>query len=97
LNQPSLKRVEALWDVRMSSVSLGWRHALALSEDGLVYAWGEEQRAAFGNLGIPCELLPAPIEALRSVPVGSIAVANGRSYAVADTGELWACGYDPCW
>jgi alpha-tubulin suppressor-like RCC1 family protein len=39
-------------------------------------------------------LLPKPVEALRGVRVGSIAAAAFRSYAVADTGELWAWGVD---
>jgi alpha-tubulin suppressor-like RCC1 family protein len=36
------------------------------------------------------KLLPKPIEALRGVRVSSVAAAGVRSYAVADTGELWA-------
>jgi alpha-tubulin suppressor-like RCC1 family protein len=46
-------------------------------------------------LGIPnveMGLLPTPVEALRGVRVGSIGAAGWRSYAVADTGELWAWG-----
>jgi alpha-tubulin suppressor-like RCC1 family protein len=39
-DQPSLKRVEALQGVRVSSVSIGRWHALALAADGLVYSWG---------------------------------------------------------
>jgi alpha-tubulin suppressor-like RCC1 family protein len=38
-NQPLPKRVEALRGVRVSSASIGNLHALALAEDGLVYAW----------------------------------------------------------
>jgi alpha-tubulin suppressor-like RCC1 family protein len=40
------------------------------------------------------QLLPKPVKALRGVRVGSIAAACFRSYAVADTGELWAWGAD---
>jgi alpha-tubulin suppressor-like RCC1 family protein len=40
------------------------------------------------------ELLLKPVEALLGVRVGSIAAADLRSYAVADTGELWAWGCD---
>jgi alpha-tubulin suppressor-like RCC1 family protein len=41
-DQFSPKRVEALRGVRVSSVSAGSWHVLALPEDGQVYAWGEE-------------------------------------------------------
>jgi alpha-tubulin suppressor-like RCC1 family protein len=77
-----------------SVVSAKW-HALALSEDGLVYAWGRnEQRVLLGDPDIEEQLLPKPVEALRGVRVSSVAVHVQLSYAVADTGELWAWGLD---
>jgi alpha-tubulin suppressor-like RCC1 family protein len=94
-HQPSPKRVEALRDIRVSSALTGRVHALALTEDGLVYAWGHNlDRSLLGNPHAEEELLPKPIEALRGVRVDSIAVGDHRSYAVADTGELWAWGFD---
>jgi alpha-tubulin suppressor-like RCC1 family protein len=94
-NQPSPERVMALRNVLISSIAVGGDHALALAVDGMVYAWGENDGGAL--LGIPHvkrELLPQPIEALRGVRVGSVAAADQRSYAVADTGEVWAWGRD---
>jgi alpha-tubulin suppressor-like RCC1 family protein len=70
-------------------------HALALTEDGLVYTWGQNtQRALPGKPSVETELLPKPVEALRNVRMSSIAAAGHRSYAVADTGEVWAWGVD---
>jgi alpha-tubulin suppressor-like RCC1 family protein len=91
--QISPKLIKALWSVTVSSVSIGYWHALALAEDGLVYAWGTNTHGA--TLGIPKfkrVRLPAPIEALRGVRMVGVAAAGNRSYAVADTGELWAWG-----
>jgi alpha-tubulin suppressor-like RCC1 family protein len=94
-NQPSPKRVEALRGVRVSIVSVGSHHALALAEDGLVYAWGENlQRALLGDPHVERELLPKPVEALRGMRVGSVAAGYYGSFAVTDTGELWAWGRD---
>jgi alpha-tubulin suppressor-like RCC1 family protein len=94
-NHPSPKRIEALRGVRVSSVAVGRCHAFALAEDGLVYAWGENtKRAVLGNPQVRREPLPKPVEALRGVRVSSITAADGRCYAVADTGELWAWGVD---
>jgi alpha-tubulin suppressor-like RCC1 family protein len=60
-----------------------------------VYAWGQNiNRAVLGNPHVDEELLPMPVEALRGVHVGSVAVAGFRSYAVADTGEVWAWGVE---
>jgi alpha-tubulin suppressor-like RCC1 family protein len=45
-----------------------------------------------GNPHVEVELLPKPVKALRDMRVGSIAAAGPRSYAVANTGEVWAWG-----
>jgi alpha-tubulin suppressor-like RCC1 family protein len=92
-SQPSPKRVEALRGVRVSSAAVGDWHALALTEDGLVYAWGENHDGAvLSNPHVERELLPKPVEALRGVRVANVAAACDQSFAVADTGELWAWG-----
>jgi E3 ubiquitin-protein ligase HERC2 len=92
-DRPSPERVEALRGVRVSSVSVGIYHALALAEDGLVYGWSElGATCAVGDPDAESWLLPKPIEALRGVRVCSVAAAGFRSYAVADTGELWTWG-----
>jgi hypothetical protein len=46
--------------------------------------------ALLGTLHVENHLQPKPIEALRRVRVSGIAAACYRSYAVADTGEVWA-------
>jgi E3 ubiquitin-protein ligase HERC2 len=97
LNQPSPKRVEALRGNWVSSVSVEELHAMALTIDGLVCAWGRNQRRAFlANPNVEEELLPKPVEALRGVRVGSIAASCERSYAVANTGEVRAWGLNGC-
>jgi hypothetical protein len=58
-NQPAPKRVEALQGIRMSGVSVRVFHALALAEDGLLYAWGiNAQRALLSDPHVERELLP---------------------------------------
>jgi hypothetical protein len=68
----------------------------ALTEDGLVvYAWGRNvSYAGMGNPHVEEESSTKPVEALRGVRVGSVAAAVARSYAFADTGEVWAWGMD---
>jgi hypothetical protein len=81
-DQPSPKRVEAVRGVRMRSVGCGQYHAVALTEDGLVYTWGENpRRSTLGNPDTGVHLLPKPVEALRGVRVGSIAAGDQRTYA----------------
>jgi alpha-tubulin suppressor-like RCC1 family protein len=94
-DQPLPKRFEALRGVRVSTVAVDFRHALALAEDGLVYAWAMSNYGALlGKPNFYRELLPVPVEVLRGVRLGSIAVTRFRSYAVADTGEVRAWGCD---
>jgi alpha-tubulin suppressor-like RCC1 family protein len=60
----------------VSGVAAGREHALALSEDGLVYALGENtKRVVLDNPDVEGELLPKPVEALRGVRVSSVAAA----------------------
>jgi hypothetical protein len=93
--QPSPKRIEALRGVRVRSASIGYRHALALTEDGWVYAWGKNVHGALlVDPHVERQLLPKRVEALLGVRVGSVVVVDLRSYAAADTGELWAWGVE---
>jgi alpha-tubulin suppressor-like RCC1 family protein len=95
-DQAAPKRVEALRDVRVSSVRVGDRHAIVLTEEGQVYGWGQNATGRKTEMRVypVCtkEPLPKPIEALRGVRVVSIAVAALRSYTVTDTSEMWAWG-----
>jgi alpha-tubulin suppressor-like RCC1 family protein len=94
-DQPSPTRVEALRGIRVSAISVGWNHALALTEYGLVYAWGtNKDGATLGNPDIERELLPSPVETLHGVRAVSIAVGEHRNYVLDDTGVLWAWGID---
>jgi alpha-tubulin suppressor-like RCC1 family protein len=59
----------------------------------MVYVWGDNEAGVFlGNPHAKAQLLPAPVEALGGVRVGSIAAAGNCSYVVADTSEVWAWG-----
>jgi hypothetical protein len=61
----------------------------------LVFTWGRNAHGILlGHPNVERALLPKPVQALRGVRVGSVATAGSRSYAVADTGEVWAWGFD---
>jgi alpha-tubulin suppressor-like RCC1 family protein len=86
----SPKRVEALRDIRVSSVSAGTFHAVALAEEGLVYVWGvNKHQIVVHNCNLERDLLPKPVEALL------LTEDPWRNYALTDTGELWVRGSDP--
>lgn len=73
----------------VESISAGWNHALALDNDGNVWAWGKNE---FGQVGIPGPN-PSPI----AIPtgLGNIAAASaglGFSLALDQGGNVWGWG-----
>jgi alpha-tubulin suppressor-like RCC1 family protein len=99
-NQSYPRRIEALQGVRIRSASAGQYHAIALSEDGLMYSWGNDDNTPFwGFPHVEKGLLPKPVEALRGVRMGSASATGNRTFAVTDTGEAWGWGCDgaPPW
>jgi alpha-tubulin suppressor-like RCC1 family protein len=86
--------VSGLEDVVVRAVAAGERHALALAEDGTVWAWGQN---AFGELGDGCEGL-ACVNRGRAEQIadltGVVAIASGAVHAIAlkSDGTVWAWG-----
>ncbi|ETV83549.1 hypothetical protein, variant [Aphanomyces astaci] len=90
-SHPSVKCVEGLRHVKVTTLSCGGAHSLALSSCKKVFAWGW---GSFGQLGLgSCHdaLVPKPIKALEHVHV--IACGFGHSAAVTDTGVLYMWGF----
>ena len=76
-----------------SAVASGAEHALALGNDGSLWAWGA---GAWGQLGVGdaphVAQAPRAVAALRGEPVGSVCGGGAHSLAVLSTGELYAWG-----
>jgi alpha-tubulin suppressor-like RCC1 family protein len=74
--------------------------ACMAASEPVAYSWGDSASDAIlgrshdAALGYGHTSRPNPIEALCGVRVGSVAAGGERSYAVADTGEVWAWGSD---
>jgi alpha-tubulin suppressor-like RCC1 family protein len=93
--QPSAKRVGAL---------RAFERAAARLTEAMPSRWQRTDwctrgvriggKHAWAKPNVERELLPTPVEALRGVRVGSVAAGGFRSFAVANTGELWAWGRD---
>src|SRR5262249_53100686 len=61
------------------SVGAGWRHSLAVAEDGTVWAWGDNEHGQLGNGTTKSSRDPVRVAALRDVA----AVAGGEKHSVA--------------
>ena len=74
------------------TVSAGSGHSLALTNDGSVWAWGND---FFGQLGNDFPLLnqptPVPVSGLTGVTVSA---GGNHSLVLTNDGKVWAWGND---
>lgn len=87
------ERVEALSQLRVSTVSAGRWHSLALGAAGELYSWGG---GMFGRLGHGDEdsaRLPKRVAALEEVAVVGMAAGTHHTLAISATGEAYSWGY----
>ncbi|KAJ8028688.1 E3 ubiquitin-protein ligase HERC2 [Holothuria leucospilota] len=78
--------------VKKIAVHSGGRHAMALTSDGRVYAWGEGDDGKLGHFSrMNCDK-PRLVEALKTKRIRDIACGSSHSAAVTCTGELYTWG-----
>ena len=65
-------------------------HTLALSRDGIVYAWGNNENGQIGNNSTDVQL--SPVAVLENVI--QIAAGRGFSLALDSDGKVWSWGMD---
>lgn len=78
---------------RVKQVAAGFRHSLALTDDGKLWGWGHNY---FGDLGNGKELDESFISSPIALPIldhiSSIYAGHDYSLAVTDDGKLWGWG-----
>ena len=80
------------------AVATGYLHSLALTSDGLVYAWGDGTYGALGNYSTTSSSVPVAvntasgISALAGKTVVAIAAGAYHSLALASDGTVYAWG-----
>jgi alpha-tubulin suppressor-like RCC1 family protein len=72
----------------------GRSHALALSTDGKVYAWGSNQDFAMGFASKGIKTEPAFVEALQHETIVDIACGHSYSMFLTANGKVYVCGRD---
>lgn len=88
------KVVAALLGKRVIQVACGSRDAqtLALTEDGLVYSWGDGDFGKLGRGGSEGSSIPHEIDRLTGVGVIQIECGAQFSLALTKSGEVWTWG-----
>lgn len=85
--------VSSVGDVLIEQVAVIDRGAIALSSDGLLFAWGEN---SFGRLGIGFSLRAvSPQQLSTAADVVTLAVGAFTGFALSSPGELFGWGYEP--
>ncbi|XP_054155257.1 RCC1 and BTB domain-containing protein 1-like [Oppia nitens] len=80
---------------KISNVSCGSAHSLALTESGQVYGWGNN---AFGQLGIGNNLHrnePVKVD-LKSISIKDMVCGLYHSLLLSITGDIYAFGFNDC-
>ena len=78
--------------MRISAVSAGLKHSLALSEVGEVYSFGDGHYGQLGHAHQVMRHTPQPIAALQGVRVGAVSAGGQHSLVLSTAGILYSFG-----
>ncbi|XP_028923070.1 E3 ISG15--protein ligase HERC5-like [Ornithorhynchus anatinus] len=88
-----LRPIDGLRDRRVIQVACGDRHSMALTRDGELFSWGDDEHGQLGleRAWVPC---PAPqrVCALAGVPLARMEAGGAHSLALSATGAVFAWG-----
>ncbi|RHY34166.1 hypothetical protein DYB32_004179 [Aphanomyces invadans] len=94
-----LRPVEALRSqkIRFIAASNGCEHMIALTEAGLAYSWGYNDRGQLGHENLTTKIhQPKLIESIRDKKISFAAVSYHHSAILTDKGELYTFGMNDC-
>ncbi|HVW29511.1 MAG TPA: hypothetical protein VHC69_29305 [Polyangiaceae bacterium] len=73
------------------SISAGTEHTLALTDDGEVYAWGNNANGQLGDGTTTDSMLPVPVKGLTGITIIAAGGSHSLAYRASDE-TLWAWG-----
>lgn len=89
-NESSPKVIEGLKGKLITQVSCGFHHSVALTDNGEVYSWGNNE---YGQLGRSFRrLVPGIIEILDNLVITEIACGENHTVAVTNNGQVMSWG-----
>ncbi|OQS01680.1 regulator of chromosome condensation (RCC1)-like protein [Achlya hypogyna] len=94
-----LRPVEALRSqrVRFLAAANGCEHLIAVTDTGLAYSWGYNDRGQLGHENVTTKIhVPKLIDHLRDKKITFAAVSYHHSAVVTDKGELFTFGMNDC-
>lgn len=94
-----LRPVQALRSqrVKLIAASNGCEHMIALTDTGLAYSWGYNDRGQLGHENLATKIhVPKLIESLKDKKLGCASVSYHHSAVITDAGELYTFGMNDC-
>ena len=87
------RQVQELSNV--TAISASWNHALALKDDGTVWAWGNNSNGQLGHDTAASNIRPVQVQGITDV----IAISAGLAHSIAlrSDGTVWAWGRNSDW
>lgn len=81
--------------IDLATVSASTEHALGVTEDGAVWAWGQNTYGALGQdpASLPQSLVPVPVTSLPAGRYIEVAAGEAWSAALRDDGAVFAWGW----
>ncbi|KAK1301536.1 Ultraviolet-B receptor UVR8 [Acorus calamus] len=77
-------------------ISAGYRHSSALTDDGVLYMWGNNSsgQLGFGRTAEKVVSIPSKVDSLVGIHVKDIALGSEHSIAITDEGDVlsWGAG-----
>ncbi|TMW60609.1 hypothetical protein Poli38472_000651 [Pythium oligandrum] len=94
-----LRPVQALRSqkIKFIAASNGCEHMIALTDTGLAYSWGYNDRGQLGHENLTTKIhVPKLIESMKDKKVSFAAVSYHHSAVVTESGELYTFGMNDC-
>ncbi|KAM8940137.1 LOW QUALITY PROTEIN: putative E3 ubiquitin-protein ligase HERC6 [Pelodytes ibericus] len=87
------KMITGLSNTRIIQISCGHFHSIALSEDGRVFSWGQNNSGQLG-LGnkIPSQPSPQFVKSLKGIPLVQVTAGGAQSFALSMLGTVFGWG-----
>lgn len=78
------------WSAKLTSISAGYQHTIALKDDGTILAWGSNYYGQLGDGTTTNQKFPVQVQGLSGVI--AVAAGNYHSIALKSDGTVWAWG-----
>eukprot|EP01084_Bolivina_argentea_P229018 386644_1 len=98
-NYGSIQKIEYLIkkSIKIINIKCGWNHNLALDENSIAYAWGEN---IYGKCGVGSEdeyiYIPTFIKTKSNEKIKQIATGYSHSYVTTEKDGYWLFGNNDC-